>query len=498
MDPQPLITNSERGPVELRMTAAGHQRLFTHLFPGDGDEHGAALLCGHVRTGRGTRLLVREVVLAEDGVDYVPGRRGYRELRGEFVTHQVRRARDLGLAYLAVHNHRGSTSVAFSDPDLASHERAYPTLRQVARQPVGGLVCAMEAIAGDIWWPDGTRTTIDRTVILGSNRTVLTPAVDRTEPSVSARYDRQSLLYGSAGQAIVGATKVVVVGAGGVGMLVVQLLARLGVGHIVVIDPDRAEPSNLPRLPEATRLDAMEYLDRDGMPVPVRRVARRLARHKVRIARRIARRANPRATITAIIGDVADDHVARQLIDADFLLLAADTMLARDVVNQVAYQYLIPGLQVGSKISVDPITGAVSDVFAVVRHLATVEGCLRCSGLIDPARLTEESVGDLEQIANQQYVDDPDVDAPSVITLNAVGAGFAAQDVMLHSVGLPAAEPGYRIIRSRPRGRNGQHVTVQEPFPDPGCHVCSNADHSARARGDACDLPTRLASPIAR
>lgn len=82
-----------------------------------------------------------------------------------------------------------------------------------------------------------------------------------------------------------------------------------------------------------------------------------------------------------------------------------------------------------------------------------------------------------------------------MITLNAVGAGWAANDFMLHTVGLPAAEPGYRILRSRPRSRHGQHVTIQEPVAGPACHVCSLAEHSARARGDAWDLPTRIAGP---
>jgi tRNA A37 threonylcarbamoyladenosine dehydratase len=340
--------------------------------------------------------------------------------------------------------------------------------------------------------PDGTRTALERTVVVGSTRKVLTPALDPADATFDARYDRQTLLYGHAGQAILGTTKVVVVGVGGVGMLLVQLLARLGVGHIVVIDPDKVERSNLPRLPEATRLDAMEYLDRDGMPTVLRRLGRRLARPKVHIARRIVRRASPDATITAVIGDVADDYVARHLVDADFLFLAADTMLARDVVNQVAHQYLIPGLQVGSKITVDPTTGRVGDVFAVVRHLATTDGCFRCNGLVDPVRLTEQTVGDPEQVANQRYVDDPDVHAPSVITLNAVGAGWAANDFMLQSVGLPAAEPGYRIIRHRPRGRHGHHITVQEPDKIPGCHVCSVTEYAARARGDTWDLPTRV------
>jgi tRNA A37 threonylcarbamoyladenosine dehydratase len=361
--------------LELRVTEDTWTKLMAHLFPGDDDEHAAVLLCGTARSNRGTRLLVRDVVLAKDGTDYVPGMRGYRHLCGEFVTHQVRRAKSLGLAYLAVHNHRGTDRVGFSAADLASHARAYQTLLKVTAQTVGALVCASDAVAGDIWHPNGDRDAVGRTVVIGRHRTVLTPAPDHTDPSIAARYDRQALLFGSTGQAILANTKVVIVGAGGIGMLLVEYLARLGVGHIVVIDPDRVDPTNLPRLPGATRWDAMEYLDHDGMPRAVRRLARRFARHKVDVAKRLANRANPRVAITPIIGDIADDATARQALDADYMFLAADTMLARDVVNQIAHQYLIPTLQVGSKVTLDRATGQVTDVFAAVRHLGTAAAC---------------------------------------------------------------------------------------------------------------------------
>jgi hypothetical protein len=63
-------------PGELR------DQLWSHLFPGDDDEHGAVMMVGTVRTARGVRLLARDLLLAEDGVDYVESKCGYRRLRG--------------------------------------------------------------------------------------------------------------------------------------------------------------------------------------------------------------------------------------------------------------------------------------------------------------------------------------------------------------------------------------------------------------------------------
>ena len=128
----------------------------------------------------------------------------------------------------------------------------------------------------------------------------------------------------------------------------------------------------------------------------------------------------------------------------------------------------------------------------MVRHLGVKPGCLRCAGLIDAARLAEEALGDPAQVRRQRYVDDPEVHAPSVITLNALGSGFAANDFMLHTVGLGGADPAHRLLRNRPVSEDAPHVTVVEPTPNLACPVCSSATHSVLSRGDGVDLPTRI------
>src|SRR5438132_9829726 len=147
-----------------------YDQIWAHLFPGDGDEHGAVLAAGIAR-GADNRLLVREVFLAKDGVDYVPGERGYRMLTAAFVRERIRLCAREKLAYLAVHCHGAGTFVGFSPDDSASHERGYPALAQINEgQVVGGIVVASQAIAGDLWLPDGSRAKLTRAVVVGSSR----------------------------------------------------------------------------------------------------------------------------------------------------------------------------------------------------------------------------------------------------------------------------------------------------------------------------------------
>ena len=116
-----MAQRAVKAPVSLRLPVEMASMLVSHLFPGDEDEHGAVVGAVVLETGRGYRLLGRRLFLAEDGIDYVPGKHGYRMLTPEFVLRCALACSDEGLAYLAVHNHLGIDSVVFSDTDMESH-----------------------------------------------------------------------------------------------------------------------------------------------------------------------------------------------------------------------------------------------------------------------------------------------------------------------------------------------------------------------------------------
>jgi hypothetical protein len=455
-------------PWELIVPGHLWDDLNAHLFPGDDDEHGAVMLAGiHVRGDR-VRLLARELVVAKDGVDHVPSNRGYKMIKAEFIHPLIRRARDQNLVFLSIHNHGGHDVVEFSDLDLASHERGYPALIDIARgMPVGGLVFATNAIAGDIWLKSGRRVSLKQAIVLGDERKVLKPR-RQTPSSVwnSALYDRQIRLFGEEGQRLIQKMRVGIVGLGGAGSILAELLARLGVSDFVLMDPDRVERSNLPRLVASRFTDAI-------WP----------RKKKVDLAARNIWRANRRAQIRKVAGSIGTQENAGKLLDCDFIFLAADQMTARLAFNSIVHQYLIPGVQVGARVVTDPALGEILDVYAVSRPVNPSTGCLWCNGLIDPTKLQSEAT-ERKQAAAQAY--GTESRAPSVISLNALAAADAVNYFQFWVTGLAKKGTSELFRRHKPlRGALIQEI----PRADDDCLECSQSDSSRLSRGDVAVLP---------
>ena len=449
-----------RAQCDILVTSRDHDRIMEHLFPGDGDEHGAILRAGVVRSGPSLRLLVQHVQPAEFGTDYVPGKFGHRALTPAFIHREIRQCRDSRLAYLAVHNHGSDRRVNFSRIDIESHERGYPALMDIGRGvPVGALVYGRRSVAADIWLPDGTRRSLGTYRVIGREVTRLY-SQPRRERGSYPEHERQVRMFGASGQRILEASKVAVIGLGGVGSLVTEYLARLGVGNLVLIDPEQIDESNLSRVVGATGVDV------------------EICQLKTQIAVRHAREMAIHTNLQPIAGDVSRDSVAQLLRDCDFIFLAADSMRARLVVNALAHQYLIPTIQMGTKIRSGK-SGNIDDAMCAVRHVRPGTGCLWCNGLIDPTQLAIEAKSDTERKEQAYGVQEPN---PSVITLNAVAAAHAVNDFLFDFLGLRTNDTEAAYQHFHFYSGKAQRVI---PRRDPECRECV----LRLAMGDAVELP---------
>jgi len=307
-------------------------------------------------------------------------------------------------------------------------------------------------------------------------RTARLTASPLATADTSARFARQVLMFGTKGQATLRSMTVAVVGAGGGGSLLVQTLAHLGVGRIIIVDFDRVDVTNLSRMVGATPKDA------------------RRRRLKVDVLRRLAHAIDPEIDVVAIAGDITYEADARALLAADYVFSATDTQFARFAVNAICHQYLIPGAQVGAKVVTDE-DGAVRLAYAMHRPIDLGGACLECGGGIDPDAVRREQLNDAERQA-QAYVNAPaggDIVDPSVITLNSAAVAMAMLDFQFSATGMfpPRTRLAQRIYHAPERALRDRQAATR-----PGCRWCDrHAVGGAFARGDDHPLPLRPGSP---
>lgn len=452
---------------ELVIDGRMMERLRGHLFQPDRDEHAAIVLAGVDRNGALTRLLGRELhrVPAES---FAPGQHGYRQIVPRFVAEQASRAADEGLAYVAVHSHPGATgAVALSRDDRAAHARLFPHLADLTKAPVVGIALGTHSASGEVWTGRDAFVDLDSVRVIGPALEVLRASQDTAPAGIAARFDRQARLFGAAGQRILGGMKVTVVGAGGGGSMLIEQLAHLGVGALTVIDFDVIKDVNLSRIVGATKGDACER------------------RKKIDVLRRLVKTIAPECVYTGIDGDFNDLNVVETVLDTDFIFLATDTMSSRLVLNAVVHQYLIPAIQIGAKVDLRP-DHAIGQIYVAVRPVFPSHGCLYCNSLIEPMRLQAEYRTAEEEVA-QNYLNEPEIVDPSVVSLNGIAASHAVTTMLLVATGL--AEP--KLLDHRLFFPSDGQVLTVHPRHQPDCPFCGESSQTYARGGSPDTLPVR-------
>lgn len=138
------------------------------------------------------------------------------------------------------------------------------------------------------------------------------------------RYARHIVLpqIGGIGQQRLKATRVAIVGAGGIGTAVIPALTGAGIGHLTIIDGDRVELSNLQRQP-------IYNSGQIGMA-------------KARLASHFAMARNPHVGLTTIGKHVDADNAAELLAGHDLVVDGTDNFATRLIVSDTCVALGLP------------------------------------------------------------------------------------------------------------------------------------------------------------
>lgn len=378
-------------------------------------------------------------------------------LTPRFLLEVANRSRVTGMAVIIIHTHPDSHGhPRFSTVDDAGESDLGPYL---ARR--GAPVPHLAMVIG----PEGCRARrLDRgdeveVWEVGARLNLHSPwpggAVDEC-------HDRQVRAFGEPGQRLLRRLHFGVIGAGGTGSLACQNLAHLGAVRATVIDPDAVERTNLNRLVGSTPADV-------GVP-------------KVEVARRTMLAINPEAEVTALRADIVDEEVARLLPSFDFVMLCTDSHASRAVVNQAAYQLLVPAIDMGVSITVGH--AGVTHITGRAQMLAPGLACLTCGGALDADQIRRE-LQTPEQRAADPYVQGVREPQPAVISINSTVTSLAVT-MLLGAVTTVPSNPRH-LHYDGIRGRVKEMAVARHPR----CVTCSQA--GALTKGGTWDLPIRRA-----
>jgi molybdopterin-synthase adenylyltransferase len=180
-------------------------------------------------------------------------------------------------------------------------------------------------------------------------------------------YSRQSFL-GPNSQALLVGARVAIVGACGGGSHVVQQLAHIGVGTIIVIDPQRIDGTNLHRLVGATWLDVVRHTP------------------KVLIAKRVVKAVNPKAAIIPLQCHWQDQSAV--LLECDVVVGCLDSPRAKNELEAFCRRFLIPYVDIGMDVH-----GAAGEHLIAGQVVLSMPGapCLQCLSLITEEDLAREA-----------------------------------------------------------------------------------------------------------
>jgi len=145
-------------------------------------------------------------------------------------------------------------------------------------------------------------------------------------PEYASRYARHHLIDWWDQGRLTGA-RILVAGAGALGNEVIKLLALLGVGHLLIVDFDRVEVSNLTR----------SVLFREGD----------IGAEKARTAAERAREINPEIEIDYLVGDLEFDVGLGVYRKMDVVIGGLDSIDARLALNRACLRMGVPWLNGG-------------------------------------------------------------------------------------------------------------------------------------------------------
>ncbi len=404
----------------LSMSGEQYRILKAHLLPGDGKEAAALGLCGRRAGSQRERLLLRKIMLIPHDLCTRRSKDSI-EWETDLMVELLEEARKQGLSVVKFHSHPGGYA-RFSQQDDKSDGRLFPAITEWVESKVchasvimlgngrmfgravtraGFQPLSMVAVAGDdlhFWHHDQvTRELHDLQAL---------PAFTK----------RHAKAFGEVTTRTLTRLRVAVIGASGTGSFVIEELVRLGVGHIVIVDPDAVEDVNLNRILNATMADAAA------------------GRKKVDVAAGTILRIGLNTTVEVFPTNLYDPAAVRAVAGCDAVMGCVDSAEGRYLANRLATFYVMAYIDVGVALEADD-AGAITQVCGYVHYIQPGRSSMLSRGAITMEQVSAEGLrrqnqDQYAQLRGEGYISNVTESRPAVISVNGVMASMAVNELL--------------------------------------------------------------------
>lgn len=395
----------------IAVAGVHHDAARAHLFPGDGLEAAAILLCAR-GPGSRSRYVIRDMIPVPYADCLVRGRDRI-SWPGAWVERAIDRGESDGLAIVLLHSHPGGL-LDFSDLDDGSDREVVSAIFHAYGRRHGSAIMTPDgAMRARLYDPEMQVRPVDLVMVAGNEITC------HWRPDNPFMRAKRPVAFTSAMTKELGDLTAVVIGVSGTGSITAEQAARLGFGRVILIDFDKIEKRNLNRILNATWDDAAREV------VKVAMMAAAIAEYRgydvaVPVASSIDRRD---AVLAAAQGDV--------------LFSCVDTHHARQIADLMAAAFVMPLIDMGVTIPVRATDDgfAIADAVGRIDYIQPGRSTLRSRGVWTPASVRAEYLAMTAPDQHAQevaagYIDGAIEEAPAVISLNMRAASAAMNEFL--------------------------------------------------------------------
>lgn len=436
--------------VVLRLTGEQHALLKSHLYPGDGNEAAAVILCGR-RAGDSRHCLTARQMIPVP-YDQCSTRTPVRVTWStDVLLPHLTEAAKRGLAVVKIHSHPGGLE-EFSEWDDASDRDLFASVygwMDDEHPHASAIMLPDGRVFGRVVTPTGDFEPLSMVSVAGDDLRFWFPPEKVTRVREFAR--RHAQAFGSGTAAILSRLTVAVIGCSGTGSPVIEQIARLGVRRLILADPDRVEEKNLNRILNTTMDDA------------------RSGEFKVEVLARAIRQMGLGTEVVTFARNLFDPEVVRAVAEADIVIGCVDSVDGRFLLNKLATFYVLPYFDVGVKLEADG-RGGVEQICGTVHYLQPGRSSLLSRGMfsmeqVRAAGLRRTDPSAYREQLRSKYIVGAQEDRPAVISVNMLFAALTVNELLarLHP---------YRDDGNAGFAAYGLSLTQAQLYPEPEGEAC--------------------------